>query len=69
MPGRPLNNWLMKKFGNWTGYGASRDRSVRGTIELQVPRALAEAGVIHGPAPLRDFHPTPKLPRNAYVAR
>ncbi|GAB2847483.1 hypothetical protein GCM10027176_58870 [Actinoallomurus bryophytorum] len=67
MPGRPLNNLLMSGFQRWTLAGLSQSEEFDGTLNLQVPRALAEAGQIRGPAPLRDLRPAPKLPHNAYV--
>ncbi|MFB9835384.1 WXG100-like domain-containing protein, partial [Actinoallomurus acaciae] len=67
MPGRPLNNLLLKSFGKWTRHGRTSEVVARGTLNLQVPRALAEAGRQHGPEQVRDIVPLPKLPGNAYV--
>src|SRR3569833_102893 len=68
MPGRPLNNALLKAFGKWTRHGATAESTHKGTLNLQVPRALAEAGPQRGPEQVRDFLPRPKLPGNAYVS-
>lgn len=68
MQGRPLNNFLISGFKSWTNaVGNPARNTVQGTLNLQVPHALAEAGQIRGPAPLRNLQPLPKLPGNAYV--
>ncbi|MEV0405999.1 hypothetical protein [Actinoallomurus sp. NPDC050550] len=67
MPGRPLNNVLMSVFKKWTRHGATAGDTIEGTLDLQVPRALAEAGTRRGPAQVRNVIPLPKLPGNAYV--
>ena len=68
MPGRPLNNLLMTGFKRWTGHGRTAEISVGGSLNLQVPRNLAEAGRLRGPAQVRDLVPLPKLPGNAYIS-
>ncbi|GLY83558.1 toxin glutamine deamidase domain-containing protein [Actinoallomurus iriomotensis] len=67
MPGRPLNNLLLKSFGKWTRHGRTSQAVAHGTLNLQVPRALAEAGRQQGPEQVRNIVPLPKLPGNAYV--
>ena len=67
MAGRPLNNRLMHWFDRWTHHGAADTVTEAGWLELQVPRALAEAGAMRGPAPVRNLVPLPALPGNAYV--
>ncbi|MGH3382434.1 MAG: hypothetical protein ACRDP6_47665, partial [Actinoallomurus sp.] len=67
MSGRPLNNVLLTGFKGLTGHGRSRGATFEGTLDIQVPHALAEAGSLHGPEGLRDVLPLPKLPGNAFV--
>ncbi|MCW2863418.1 MAG: hypothetical protein JWP48_5126, partial [Actinoallomurus sp.] len=67
MSGRPLNNALLHWFERWTHHNAQATETVAGRLELQVPRAIAEAGVLRGPAPLRHLTPLPELPHNVYI--
>ncbi|MFB9831720.1 hypothetical protein [Actinoallomurus acaciae] len=67
MPGRALNNLLTSRFDQWTRHSAEAEATASGTLNLEVPHALAEAGLIRGPEPARDLVPLPKLPGNAYV--
>ncbi|MFB9831101.1 scabin-related ADP-ribosyltransferase [Actinoallomurus acaciae] len=65
MSGRPLNNLLLKGFNKWTRHSATSDITVPGTLNLQIPHALAEAGNLRGPEQLRNLLPLPKMPGNA----
>ncbi|MFL6056493.1 MAG: hypothetical protein ACJ72W_26885, partial [Actinoallomurus sp.] len=67
MSGRPLNNKLLHWFERWTKHGAQATETVTGKLDLQIPRAIAEAGRQRGPASMRHFTPLPELPHNAYM--
>ncbi len=68
MTGRPVNNWFMRLFDYWTHHSATSSTIVRGDLELEVPKAIAEAGVSRGPEGPRHFVPLPKLPGNSWIA-
>jgi hypothetical protein len=68
MSGRPLNNLLLRGFKEATGFGRTAHDTFDGTLGLQIPHALAEAGTIFGPNPVRDLLPLPKLPGNVFVS-
>ncbi|MEV5755148.1 hypothetical protein AB0L00_45780, partial [Actinoallomurus sp. NPDC052308] len=67
MSGRPLNNLLLSGLDKWTRHGAVARTTVAGTLDLEVPHALAEAGTLRGPENVRDLIPLGRLPGNAYV--
>jgi hypothetical protein len=67
MSGRPLNNLLLSGLDKWTRHSAVAQTTVAGTLDLEVPHALAEAGTLRGPEGVRDYIPLGKLPGNAYV--
>ncbi|MCO6005344.1 hypothetical protein NE236_10140 [Actinoallomurus purpureus] len=68
MSGRPLNNLLQRKFNRMTWHNRTSEVTVPGRLEIQVPRAIAEAGVIRGPSARRDLAALPKLPGNGFIA-
>ncbi|MGI5230635.1 hypothetical protein [Actinoallomurus sp. CA-142502] len=67
MPHRPLNNLLDKSFDGWTRHSATSTVTVDGTLELQLPRTLAESGAADTVHPRPDLTPLPELPGNAFV--
>ncbi|HXA59326.1 MAG TPA: hypothetical protein VNW94_09215, partial [Streptosporangiaceae bacterium] len=67
MSGRPLNNLLQKAFDRWTRHSATSTVTAPGSLVIQMPRALAEAGRLRGPEPLPDLTPLPELPGNASI--
>ncbi|GAA4620319.1 hypothetical protein GCM10023196_003840 [Actinoallomurus vinaceus] len=68
MSGRPLNNLLQRTFNPMTWHNRTSEVTVSGRLEIQVPRAIAEAGVIRGPSARRDLAALPKLPGNGFIA-
>ncbi|MDN3357273.1 hypothetical protein [Actinomadura sp. DC4] len=69
MNGRPLNKLLLKMFDGATHHGrAEPPGRFPGRLEIQVPRAIAEAGVLRGPSALPDLAKLPKLPGNAFIS-
>ncbi|MFD4644470.1 hypothetical protein ACFWN2_44690 [Lentzea sp. NPDC058436] len=69
MNGRPINNALLRaarRFPNLVASGDAREITVRGTIDLQMPKSVLEGRPIAGPRP-RTFLPAPALPGDATV--
>jgi hypothetical protein len=68
MAGRPLNNLLAGWYRNLDPTrSAPAVNSVRGRMELQVPRGLAEFRPSNGRKPAHDPRPLPALPGDAYI--
>ncbi|MCO5991694.1 winged helix-turn-helix domain-containing protein, partial [Actinoallomurus spadix] len=67
MPHRPLNNLLNKAFDGWTHHSATKTATIDGTLEIQLPRALAESGSTDTAHPRPNFTPLPKLPEDAVI--
>lgn len=67
MPHRPLNNLLNKTFDGWTHHSATRTATIDGTLEIQLPRALAESGSADTAHPRPNLTPLPKLPEDAVI--
>ncbi|GAA4509200.1 hypothetical protein GCM10023191_070070 [Actinoallomurus oryzae] len=67
MPHRPLNNLLNRTFDGWTHHSATRTATIDGTLEIQLPRALAESGAADTAHPRPNLTPLPKLPEDAVI--
>ncbi|MEW2426360.1 hypothetical protein AB0911_38755, partial [Streptomyces nigra] len=67
MGGRPLNDYLADGFRNLRSLSAPLTTSVPGTLELQIPRSIAEMKPLLGPQPLRTPAPLPKLPGDCAI--
>ncbi|GAB3976053.1 hypothetical protein GCM10029978_061810 [Actinoallomurus acanthiterrae] len=67
MSGRPLDNLLLGGLDRWTRHSATARTTADGTLDIQLPHALAEAGTLHGPEQVRNLLPLPKLNRNLAV--
>ncbi|WP_285585005.1 protein-glutamine glutaminase family protein, partial [Actinoallomurus iriomotensis] len=63
----PLNNWLMKKFDQWTHHSATGTVTQNGELEIQLPRALAESGSVDTAHPRPDFTPLPEVGGKSFI--
>ncbi|MFF2133289.1 hypothetical protein ACFVW1_49780, partial [Streptomyces olivochromogenes] len=69
MGGRPLNDFLAGLYRRLDGNrSAVNTATVKGTLELQIPRGLGEFKPLLGAELPRDLRPLPPLPGDAYVA-
>lgn len=62
MSGRPLNNLLQRTFDRLTRHSATSTVTAPGSLVIQLPRTLAEAGRMRGPEQPPDLTPLPELP-------
>ncbi|MFD5065322.1 hypothetical protein [Streptomyces sp. NPDC058394] len=67
MGGRPLNDALTNQYRNLTGQAAPITISQAGTLEIQIPKSIAEAKPFAGPRLLHSPRPLPQLPRDSAV--
>ncbi|MEU9384874.1 hypothetical protein AB0D38_29650, partial [Streptomyces sp. NPDC048279] len=67
MGGRPLNDALATWHRGRKGQAVPVTVTETGTMDLQVPRSVAEAAPLYGPATLRSPVPLPDLPGDSVV--
>jgi hypothetical protein len=67
MVNRPINNLMMRAYRTMAGQSRPVNISRAGTLDLKVPRGLAEARPLQTAAQLPNFTPMPKLPGDAYL--
>jgi hypothetical protein len=61
MSGRPLNNLLLTAFKRIGNDKYDHSLHFDGTMDIQVPHALAESGTLFGPRQVRNVLPLPKV--------
>ncbi|MGI5239315.1 hypothetical protein [Dactylosporangium sp. CA-139066] len=67
MVSRPLNNALTHGYRSLAGHTEPVVVRRAGNLVLRVPRGLAEAQPLQGPAPVIDMSALPRLPGDSYI--
>ncbi|WP_265565446.1 hypothetical protein [Streptomyces hygroscopicus] len=67
MGGRPLNDILANSYRGLTDRTEPLTATEHGSIELQVPKAIAESSPFAGPSPLNSPVPLPQLPEDSTI--